>query len=629
MPSLSVNNSNNRFTLTLTVTETGTSVANNTSTCSWSLDLKANTAYNFTTYAIGYSVTLNGVSVGYRARSAGVKYSIADYGTINIASGTGVVIQHADDGSLVMPVTFGIDMNAVDYTPGALSSSGTITLSKLARYSTLNVSNGTLGVTQNITVTQQSTSYKHTIKWTCGSAKGDICTDSSQTTFSFKPDITLAAQNTTGQSVIITFTITTVGVGDKQTSATYAIPDGVKPSVTLGITDAAGCFNTYGAYVQGYSKLTLTANTTMAHGSPITAYSMTVDGKTYTTNPATTPVLQNSGTLPVTAVVTDARSRTGEIAPTNISVLKYEKPVVTVSAYRCNSGGTADQEGAYMKLGFSATITSLNGKNTASYTISYKQNGGTATTVTGSGLSYTSGVIACDTTKVWEIEVTVSDKLSSSIKAAVIPIAFTLMEFYSTGKGVSFGKVATQDGFDCAMNAVFRGNVTFEKTPSGIPTGATYTLPTASTTTLGGVKVDGSTVTISSGVISAKQYTLPTATSSTLGGVKVDGSTITASSGTISATKQSSITKIVTYAAGTTATSYSFTPGSYDLLCFGLTPSSSGAIIATCVPGAMAASGCDFQVADETNYCKWSLSASGVSRATGAGNIRYIYGIKL
>ena len=109
----------------------------------------------------------------------------------------------------------------------------------------------------------------------------------------------------------------------------------------------------------------------------------------------------------------------------------------------------------------------------------------------------------------------------------------------------------------------------------------------------------------------------------------MDGSTITASSGVISATKQSSITKIVTYTAGTTATSYSFTPGSYDILCFGLTPSASGAIIATCVPGAVASSGCDFQVADETNYCKWSLSSSGISRATGAGNIRYIYGIKL
>lgn len=35
------------------------------------------------------------------------------------------------------------------------------------------------------------------------------------------------------------------------------------------------------------------------------------------------------------------------------------------------------------------------------------------------------------------------------------------------------------------------------------PTPTTYTLPTASTSTLGGVKVDGSTITIADGVISA------------------------------------------------------------------------------------------------------------------------------
>lgn len=56
-----------------------------------------------------------------------------------------------------------------------------------------------------------------------------------------------------------------------------------------------------------------------------------------------------------------------------------------------------------------------------------------------------------------------------------------------------------------------------------------YTLPTASTTVLGGVKVDGSTITINgSGVISATGgggggYVLPTATQSVKGGVRVDG----------------------------------------------------------------------------------------------------------
>lgn len=61
-----------------------------------------------------------------------------------------------------------------------------------------------------------------------------------------------------------------------------------------------------------------------------------------------------------------------------------------------------------------------------------------------------------------------------------------------------------------------------------------YTLPTASSTTLGGIKV-GTGLTISSGVLSTSGggYTLPTASSGVLGGVKI-GSGITITSGVIS-----------------------------------------------------------------------------------------------
>ena len=70
--------------------------------------------------------------------------------------------------------------------------------------------------------------------------------------------------------------------------------------------------------------------------------------------------------------------------------------------------------------------------------------------------------------------------------------------------------------------------------PGTMTSNGVYVLPTATTSTLGGVKVDGSTITISNGVISSTAYTLPTATTSTLGGVKVDGTSITISNGVIS-----------------------------------------------------------------------------------------------
>ena len=67
-----------------------------------------------------------------------------------------------------------------------------------------------------------------------------------------------------------------------------------------------------------------------------------------------------------------------------------------------------------------------------------------------------------------------------------------------------------------------------------------YSLPTASTSVLGGVKVDGTSITINNGVISgSNQYTLPraiagTSITGTLGGVIPDGTTITINNGVIS-----------------------------------------------------------------------------------------------
>jgi len=94
--------------------------------------------------------------------------------------------------------------------------------------------------------------------------------------------------------------------------------------------------------------------------------------------------------------------------------------------------------------------------------------------------------------------------------ASVLPMASTTV---SGGVKVD-GSTITING-----SGVIRANYT------------AYTLPTATTSVLGGVKIDGSTITINgSGVISStggSVYTLPTATTSVLGGVKIDGSTIT------------------------------------------------------------------------------------------------------
>ena len=105
----------------------------------------------------------------------------------------------------------------------------------------------------------------------------------------------------------------------------------------------------------------------------------------------------------------------------------------------------------------------------------------------------------------------------TEIKASdnAIPTTFTLPATDGTS-----GQVLATNG---------SGQLSFV-TASG---GSSYTLPTASTTQLGGVRVDGSTIQINgSGVISST-YTLPTATASVLGGIKV-GSGLSITNGVLS-----------------------------------------------------------------------------------------------
>ena len=328
--------------------------------------------------------------------------------------------------------------------------------------SAISASSGTLGTKLTLTLTRYNSSFTDTITYKCGTATGTVKSGSTAASVDWDTTngntVALAAQNTVGQSVTVTFTVTTYSgstrVGTNTATVIMAIPASVKPSVSLSVTDAAGYLSTYGAYVQGYSKLKITATPTLARGAAIKTYAITADGDSYSTNQVTTGALKGRDKLTITARVTDTRNRISEPASTEITVLAYAPPVVTVSAYRCNSTGVEDPEGAYMRIKVVGGISYLNGKNRATYKVVYP--GGEEN---GSGAGFISNVLPCDVSMTHYIEVTITDKLSSTTKAAVIPVAFTLMDYYNTGKGVSFGKVATREGFDCAMPAYFSAGV--------------------------------------------------------------------------------------------------------------------------------------------------------------------------
>lgn len=332
--------------------------------------------------------------------------------------------------------------------------------------SKISASNGTLGTALTINITRYNSAFKDTITYKCGSAAGTVVSGSTSTSATWNAStgntVALSAQNTTGQSVNVTFTVSTYSgsslVGTNDVTVSMAIPASVQPTVTGKVEDAAGYYDTYGAFVQGWSKLKFTATPELAYGSPIRSYSIVSEGVTYTTNPATaTSAISSKSDIVVTFQVTDKRERSSAVARATLQVLPYSKPTVNLTAERCTADGTVDPEGAYMVISLTASASSLGGKNKMRYTITYP--GGTLDGTGETSVATTSQPIACNVASTHEVDVVVTDDLTSTSKSVTVPVAFTLRDFHSSGEGVAFGKVATRKGFDCAMNAYFTGSV--------------------------------------------------------------------------------------------------------------------------------------------------------------------------
>jgi hypothetical protein len=239
--------------------------------------------------------------------------------------------------------------------------------------------------------------------------------------------------------------------------------------------------------------------------------------------------LTNKPTIPAAQVNSDWNAISGLAQILN-------KPTLFSGAYSDLTGKPTLFSGAYTDLTgkptlFSGAYTDLTGKPTIPTNNNQLTNGA------GYLTSYT------ETDPIWTSEKAnyalktyVDTSVSNLVNAA--PAALDTLKELATalGNDANFSTtvttlIGTKEPAIAAGTTLqyWRGDKSWQTLPI-------YTLPTASTTVLGGVKVDGTTITINgSGVISgANTYTLPTASTTVLGGVKVDGTTITITGGVIS-----------------------------------------------------------------------------------------------
>lgn len=465
----------------LTVTEKSYDVNSNSSVVAW--DLKLYRPYSITSSAAkSYSVVINGATV-----SSG-STTIGGSGTKTIASGT-KTITHNSDGKKTISFSFSLEF-AITWSGtyiGTGSASGSLALTNIPRVSTftVNKTSADMGTSVTFTITRGSTAFTHKLTFTWGGVTTTIAS-SVATSQAWTIPLTLAndiPNSTSGACVITCITYNgSTEIGRKTLSMTLKVPASVKPVVSdIAVSEAtSGLASKFGAFIQGYSKLKVVTTAAGSYSSTIKSYSVKILGKTYSGSTITSDAITISGSVAVNVTVTDSRGRTGT-STENVTVSAYSKPTITAfTAQRCNSNGTLNDEGEYVKLSYAFDITTLSDKNDKSYTIAYKLKSASNFTTLTSGSAYSlnttyipSAAFSADES--YDFRLTVSDYFNEISFDSDVPTAFTLIDFLASGNGMAFGKVANKaNTLEIALDVEFMGEVRGAIFDAIYPVGSIY-----------------------------------------------------------------------------------------------------------------------------------------------------------
>lgn len=369
-------------------------------------------------------------------------------------------VTHASDGTLstIIKGTFDLAFTLGGTTYASTTTGDdSITLNTIPRATqpTLSASTTIMGNAVTINTPRASGSFTHTLKYSYNGASGTIATGVG-ISHAWTIPLTLANQipnSTSGSGTITceTYSGSTL-IGTKTVSFTATVPTNVVPTVSIG---KSGVSLYLSQYVKWTSKVAVTLTAAGSYSSTIASRTTTVKSGSYlisssVANSFTSGLLNYSGTITIVTTVTDSRGRTATTS-TTISVVAYSAPAITAfAAFRANSDGTANPQGAYIRITGTSSIASIATTNTKSTSLQYKlKSSGTWTTATTNTASYTpslAATVAADINSSYDVRIVVTDYYSSNTSESDVGTAFVLMDFHTGGKGMAIGKVAETAG---------------------------------------------------------------------------------------------------------------------------------------------------------------------------------------
>ncbi len=345
-------------------------------------------------------------------------------------------------------------------------------LSTIPRTSSISSINGdTFGSPITVNISRASSLFTHNVIYERPDGNRFTVGESISTSCTFTPDLSdsnYIPNSTSGSAKITVDTYSgSTYIGSTTNTFTIYVPSSVVPTInSVNLSEAiSGISSQFGGYVQGKSKISGNINASGIYSSTIKSYSVNINGASYTSSSFTTDFLASSDTNSCSVKITDSRGRT---ASKNITfnVLSYFSPLInSFSVSRCNSDGSANDEGSYAKCSISSSISSVNNKNTKEFKIMYKKVSVTSwNTVTLSTSNYsidTTRIIQnIDTESEYNFKILATDFFGFSEYSHNLSTAYTLMDFNKNGKGMAIGKVSTQSALEINMDTKLTGSFT-------------------------------------------------------------------------------------------------------------------------------------------------------------------------
>lgn len=384
-----------------------------------------------------------------------------------------ISVVHDSDGTKSITVTAsGMRVVNSSYGRGDTFSdeSTVITLTDIPRASGFNVSGTEIGAEMSFSIQKAVPAFTHKLYYKHGTDTYTLIAEDVDDTYSWTIPEALGEKIPAAASGTWTLKCETYNgaalMGENVKTVTLTVPN---YSLTGSGWYSASYSNTGTAAaginkpVKGYSKLTYSvtaSGVTTRYGATLNAPTVTVNGSAI---PSGQTITALSST--VTFRISDSRGKTLTETVT-ITAYDYSSPTVTsISAARCDSSGTADDEGMFWYAQATANISPIDGANSYTLTAAIKSAGGSygaentlvsgAKSVFGGALSLTASYV---------VRIRITDALGNSAQIEIlIPTSAVTFSARNGGNGFAFGKYAEADELlDVAWDERVRGDLTVD-----------------------------------------------------------------------------------------------------------------------------------------------------------------------